>query len=762
MSADIGSIDDKNTIIDGIIDLYESKIPLLKTAMNAYSDRATALFNGFSSDIQQKILNGSIDINEYGDKTAENIQDYFDYITKASDLEVELDGIRVKIADLSLQNFEDTATAFDNEIEEKFQSDQDLIEAEIGYLEELGQRVSPDLYEKLIKIQKEEQKVLESKKKTLENILTTELAASHIQVGDKQWYEMVNAINEVDEALIESKNDIESFQNSINEIYWDNFEKLIDQLEAVNSELSNLFDLLSEDDKIVDEFGNWTDEGIASLGLLAQQIENAKVKANEYAKAIKDLDKDYDDGKYSLDEYNEKMVELKDNYLSEIKNIEDAKDAMVDLNKVRIDAVKEAIDKEIEALEEKNEKLKEELDLEKEQYEWQKSVAEKEKSIADIQRRLNALAGDNSASAIAERRKLQAELSEAQAEMDDMWYEHSIEEQQKSLDESLENYKENKEDEKEALDKWLEEEEKVIQESFDLFNSNVGVVASVLEAFEAEHGIKLSEAVTSPWKSGIDAMEAYRQKLTEMKQEQENAKQNAEDTADDIVESANKPQTTTPPVANQPSASGSTTAKPSASTQDTSTSAPGYGSTVTVKKSATNFSRDGGNGTKMQSWVPGSSFTVYGSDSDEVLIGKNGGYTGWVKLSDIEGYYKGTTGVKDDQWAFTDELGPELTLHAGPNGKLQYLTKGSGVVTADLTKRLMEWGELDPTKVLEQSRVSVGAPHITTNNFDIDLSFGSLVHVDHCDQNTLPDLQKMVRGEFDNMMKTLNQKLKRK
>ena len=359
---------------------------------------------------------------------------------------------------------------------------------------------------------------------------------------------------------------------------------------------------------------------------------------------------------------------------------------------------------------------------------------------------------------------MQAELAEAQAEMDDMWYEHSIEEQQKALDESLENYKENKEDEKEALEEWLEEEEKVIQESFDLFNSNVGVVSSVLSAFEEEHGIKLSEAVTDPWKSGIDAMEAYRQKLAEMKQEQESAKQNAEDTADDIVESLDKPQTstsTTSPTGNQQGTSKPTTSTTNSGSSNTAKSPPANGSTVTVKSSATNFSRDGGNGTQMQSWVPGSSFTVYGSDSDEVLIGKNGGYTGWVKLSDIEGYYKGTTGVKDDEWAFTDELGPELTLHAGPNGRLQYLTKGSGVVTADLTKRLMEWGELDPSQVLKNSAPKLGAPHITTNNMEINLQINEVVHIDHADSNSIQDITSAVQKQMDQYMKNVNQSLKR-
>ena len=760
MFADVDSIDDKNTIIDGIIGLYEDKIPLLEKSINAYKNRATTLFNGFSRDIQNKIRNGSIDINDYGSELAEDIQDYFDAMTNASDLEVELEGIKVTIADFSLQKFDNAVTAFDNEIEEKFQSDQDIIEAEIDYLDEQGKRVSPELYEKLIDIQKEEQEVLEDKKKTLENILATEVSSGRVRVGSEQWYEMVNAINDVDEALIESKNDVESFQNSINDIYWDNFEKLIDQIDAVDSELSNLFDLLSEDDKVVDEFGNWTDEGIASLGLLAQQMENSQAKADEYAKAIKDLNKDYADGKYSLDEYNEKMADLKDSQLSEIKNIEDIKDKMVDLNRVRVDAVKEAIDKEIEALDEKNKKLKESLDLEKEQYDWQKQVSEKEKSIADIQRRINALAGDTSASAIAERRKLQSELADAQQEMDDMWYEHSIDEQGKILDESLENYKENKEDEKEALDEWLEEEEKVIQESFDLFNSNVDVVASVLEAFEKEHGIKLSEAIVNPWNSGIDAMETYRQKLAEMEQEQEDAKQSAEDTADDIVESLDKPQVSAPIVDPNNTTTGSTGQS---------------GVRGVINKLKEWMSKNGGNATSYRDYTVKETDTLFDIAQNEL-----GAASRWQEIYNLNKdvisdpnliypgqkiklphYAKGTMGAEYDHWAMVDELGPELQLVPDGSGRLSYITRGTSVIPHDLSEKLVDLA-LDPTKVLENSRPAIGAPHITTNNFDIDLSFGSLVHVDHCDQNTLPDLQKMVRGEFDNMMKTINQKLRRK
>jgi hypothetical protein len=51
------------------------------------------------------------------------------------------------------------------------------------------------------------------------------------------------------------------------------------------------------------------------------------------------------------------------------------------------------------------------------------------------------------------------------------------------------------------------------------------------------------------------------------------------------------------------------------------------GSKVTVKKTARHFSRDGGNGTKMQDWVPGYTFTVIDIDGNEVLIGKGNSYS---------------------------------------------------------------------------------------------------------------------------------------
>ena len=378
------------------------------------------------------------------------------------------------------------------------------------------------------------------------------------------------------------------------------------------------------------------------------------------------------------------------------------------------------------------------------------------------------MAGDNSASAIAQKKKLQAELAAAQEELDELYYSHSIEKQQEALDKSLENYQDNKQDEMDALDESLKNEEQVISDSYATIAANTESVAQTLAEIASQYGITLSDSVTKPWLDGANAigtyqeqldtsMSSFTQQLEALKKMYADLQAQADSTGKSMIDAINsnksktESSTYTPPQSTQPS----TPSQPS------KPSAPSAGASVTVKKSATNFSRDGGNGTRMQSWVPGSTFTVYQVSGSEVLIGRNGGYTGWVRLSDIEGYAKGTKGVTNDQLAMLDELGEELVLHAGKDGKLQFLTKGTSVIPSDITENLMKLGSLDPRQVLDNNRPSIGAPHIINNNMEINMEIAEVVHIDHADNSSIPDITKAVQKQMDAYMKNINQGLKR-
>lgn len=95
---------------------------------------------------------------------------------------------------------------------------------------------------------------------------------------------------------------------------------------------------------------------------------------------------------------------------------------------------------------------------------------------------------------------------------------------------------------------------------------------------------------------------------------------------------------------------------------------------VTVKKTARTFTRDGGNGVYMANFVPGSSFTVFAIDGNEVQIGIPGrGVTGWVRKTDLEGFASG--GYTGD-WNNTD-------------GKLAFLHQKELVLNKDDTENML-------------------------------------------------------------------------
>lgn len=98
---------------------------------------------------------------------------------------------------------------------------------------------------------------------------------------------------------------------------------------------------------------------------------------------------------------------------------------------------------------------------------------------------------------------------------------------------------------------------------------------------------------------------------------------------------------------------------------------PKKGDKVIVKSSATHFSRGGA---RMASFVPSGRFDVLqtSADGSEILIGRDGTATGWVALTDIEGY---NTGGYTGAW--------------GPEGKLAVLHEKELILNAQDTENLL-------------------------------------------------------------------------
>lgn len=104
------------------------------------------------------------------------------------------------------------------------------------------------------------------------------------------------------------------------------------------------------------------------------------------------------------------------------------------------------------------------------------------------------------------------------------------------------------------------------------------------------------------------------------------------------------------------------------------------------------------------------------------------GDLGWVRLDQLSGYAKGTTGVKEDQFARINELGTEmLTRSVRINGRdYTHLSTGDGVVPANITKNLMDFG-VNPQRALSNSIGSL--PNRTSNN-QVIVNYDNLINIE--------------------------------
>lgn len=318
----------------------------------------------------------------------------------------------------------------------------------VSLLETQEQNVGQGFYEELITETKSQIQILKEERDTLTSQMTSALR-NGIEYGSNEWKDMYDALQDVDSSIISCENDLKDFQKSINELHWNTLEKIKDQFSSISSELDSLNSLLEKD--TVTSNGKFTSESITRIGLLAQKYELARNEVAQYNKEIKYLENLYKNGKISINEYTDKLNELRDSQFSSISTAEEAKKAILDLAEARVNEAIDAIDEETDAYEELINKQKDSLQAEKDLYEYKKNIAQKEKEISALKRKINAMMGSDDASTIAEREKLEAELAEAVNDLEDYKYDHSVEVRSDALDKELEDYKDAQDKRTEAL-----------------------------------------------------------------------------------------------------------------------------------------------------------------------------------------------------------------------------------------------------------------------------------------------------------------------
>ena len=364
-----------------------------------------------------------------------------------------------------------------------------------------------------------------------------------------------------------------------------------------------------------------------------------------------------------------------------------------------------------------------------------------------------AIEGDTSIAATAKRKQLEAELAEAQYELEEKYLDRSYENKQNALDKELENFQEEKDAEVEKWEKYLEDIEVIISDSLNIVQANASGIYDTLGAKAEEYNLTVSEAVMSPWKDGALAVSGYQTAfdtaMSSTMDQLEALKQAWQDVIDKMEEAARGK------MAEQKELNDDITDTP-APTQPTTPTTPSTESTTKdyiVQKGDNLWNIAKAKLGDATRWTE-----IYGLNS-EIISNPDLIYPG-QKLK-IPAYAKGTVSLNKSGIVNVDELGDELVLRA-VNGRLSYMEKGSGIIPADLTSNLMEWGALDPTEMLNQNRPVIGVhPEVHNTEVNINMDIAEVVHIDKIDNDTLPDLTKAVEKQLDKYMKNINNNIRK-
>ena len=451
------------------------------------------------------VNNGNIKVgSEQWIELESNIRD-----TEAAilDNKIAIEEYNQELKNLYVEAFDKVKDAFGNETN-LYDDQQAFIESYIDYLDVIGVKVPTEMYDKLIAIEKQKQQAnmqqLEDLRASLAN-----MEANGISPNDEEWVQAQADIRAVEAAIWDSEKAMAQFNKTIQEMETEKFEEFIKRIGDVVDELENVYDILSDED-VATEDGAWTAEGITSLGLMVQKMEIAQKQIQEYQKEIDKLTDSYKAGEISEQDYNDRLVELKNSQWDAIDAYESAKDAIVDINEARIDMIEEGINKEVEAYEELIDLKKKELDSERDLFEFRKNIKNQTKDIASLERRIAAMSGSTDAATIAERTKLEAQLREAQENLDDTYYSHAMDSQSSAFDDEQEAYVTSKEDYVEMLRETLKDVEQVVTDTMTQVLINADTVLGELNGVSSEYGITLSDSLTTPWINAASQAETFK------------------------------------------------------------------------------------------------------------------------------------------------------------------------------------------------------------------------------------------------------------
>lgn len=306
------------------------------------------------------------------------------------------------------------------------------IQAAMDLNEAQGYRNSANYYQAMIDAERENQRSLEEERTRLNDDLNNKLKTGQVTYGTDAYDNMVSQINDVTNAINESKLSMQEFENSIQELEWSNFEKLRERISDITEEADFLINELSRRDLVDEDVAGLTAEGNAAMALYASEYGTMIKQVQQYQDEIDKVRQEL-----SNDPYNETLIdhlqELEEAQQDVVSSAGDMKDAMIDLTSQALEAQKTALQEIISDYQDM-------MDLQNDAYDYQKSISDMVTDINNVQKQLSVYAGDDSEESRATIQQLQSDLRDKQESLEDTQRQKLTSDINNMFDDLMDNY----------------------------------------------------------------------------------------------------------------------------------------------------------------------------------------------------------------------------------------------------------------------------------------------------------------------------------
>lgn len=306
------------------------------------------------------------------------------------------------------------------------------IQAAMDLNEAQGYRNSANYYRQMITAEQENQASLQKERDQLNANLNNALSTGQVTYGTDAYQNMVSQINDVTNAINESKQSAQEFKNAIQELEWSNFEKLQERIADITEEADFLINELSRRDLVDEDVAGLTAEGNAAMALYASEYGTMIKQVQQYQDEIDKVRQEL-----SNDPYNETLIdhlqELEEAQQDIVSSTGDMKDAMIDLTSQALEAQKTALQNIISDYQDM-------MDLQNDAYDYQKSISDMVTDINNVQKQLSVYAGDDSEEARATIQQLQSDLRDKQESLEDTQRQKLTSDINNMFDDLMDNY----------------------------------------------------------------------------------------------------------------------------------------------------------------------------------------------------------------------------------------------------------------------------------------------------------------------------------